>query len=263
MSVIISVVNNKGGVGKTTVTCNLSHALAKKGKKVLVVDIDSQCNATSLLVPDTTSLRYSIYDILEPGNDTTPDKCVYGTEYANLYCVPNIPDTASLEPQLIYESPKSLFFLRERFRDYALENFDITIIDNPPNMGTFVICSLYSSDFVIVTNQAGSSFSLEGLLKAIVLINEVREQGNPNLRFLRLLINQVDKRTTISRATITQIKQNFKPDQFFITTIPINTAFQQAESLKQTIFKFSPHAAGARAYRLLAQELLEILDNQA
>ena len=263
MSVIISVVNNKGGVGKTTVTCNLSHALAKKGKKVLVVDIDSQCNATSLLIPDTAALRYSMYDILESENNTTPEKCIYGTEYANLYCLPNIPDTASLEPELIYRSPKSLFTLRKKFRDYALENFEITIIDNPPNMGTFVICSLYCSDFVIVPNQAGSSFSLEGLLKAIMLINEVREQGNPNLRFLRLLINQVDKRTTISRATITQIKQNFKPDQFFITTIPINTAFQQAESLKQTIFKFSPHAAGARAYRLLAQELLEILDNQA
>lgn len=258
--IIISVVNNKGGVGKTTVTCNLSHALTRREKRVLVIDMDSQCNATSLLIHKKTTVNHSLYELLDPEQEDFPiENCIYPTQYESLYCLPNMSETAGLEPDLIRESPKSFFQLREKVRNYVNQNYDFTIIDNPPNMGTFVITSLYTSDFVIVPNQVDSAFSLEGLIKAMRLIKDIQNTGNPDLKFLRLLINQVDRRTSISRVAIQHIQKIFKPDQFFETTIPINTAFKQAEHFRQTIFRYKSSAPGAKAYRKLAQELLEII----
>jgi cellulose biosynthesis protein BcsQ len=143
-------------------------------------------------------------------------------------------------------------------RDFARRNFSFTLIDNPPNMGTFVLSSLYAADGVILPLKAGSAFSVEGLLKAVRLIREVRAGANPELRFLRLLINQMDRRTAISRNIAQEIAGAFREDQLFRTTIPVNTAFEQAESRGQTIFQFKPEASGAKAFRDLSQELLEL-----
>lgn len=260
-NVIISVVNNKGGVGKTTVTCNLGHALTRHDKRVLVVDMDPQCNATSMLLSGNTNLRNSLYEILDPEENVNAEDCIYPSEYKNLYCVPNIAETAGLEPDLIRQSPDSFIRLREKIRDHATEHYDFTIIDCPPNMGTFVITSLYASDFVIVPNEVDSAFSLDGLIKAIGLIKDMRKSENPDLRFLRLLINKVDKRTTISKVAIQHIREIFGEDQYFNTTIPINTAFKQAEHLRQTILRCKASAPGAKAYRSLAKELLAILES--
>lgn len=257
-SFIISVINNKGGVGKTTVSCNLGHALTRHDKRVLVIDNDSQCNTTSLLLYQRP-LKTTLYDIFEDDKTVPISEAIYPTEIENLYCLPNSPETAGLEPQLIKNAPESFFSLKKQLRDYALKNFDFTIIDSPPNLGSFVITSLYCADFVIVPNLVDSAFSLEGLLKAMDLISDVRENGNENLRFLRLLINQVDKRTTISRVALKQIQQTFSADQYFKTTIPINSAFKNAEHFRQTVFKYSSSAPGTVAYRKLAKELIGIL----
>jgi chromosome partitioning protein len=258
--IIISVANNKGGVGKTTVTCNLGYALTRHSKRILIIDMDSQCNATSLLLHKNANPNHTLYELLNPQTENLPvDRYIYPTEYESLYCLPNISETAGLEPELIKESPISFFRLRENIRNYALHNYDFTIIDTPPNMGTFVITSLYASDFVIVPNEIDSAFSLEGLIKAMNLIKDIKINGNPDLRFLRLLINKVDRRTTISRVAIQHIKKSFAENQFFQTTIPINTAFKQAEHLRQIIFRYKSSAPGAKAYRKLAQELLTIL----
>jgi len=261
--ILISVLNNKGGVGKTCVSCNLGHALTRQKKNVLVIDMDSQCNATSLLLPPKTSINFSLYELLDPSSENLNiEKYIYQTQYENFDCIPNICETAGIEPDIIRTAPESFFCLKKKVRDYAIENYDFTIIDNPPNMGTFVITSLYSSDFVIVPNEIDSAFSLEGLLKAIQLIKDIQQNGNKDLRFLRLLINKVDLRTSISRVAIQNIKRNFKPDQYFNTTIPINTAFKQAEQFKQTIFRYKSSAPGTKAYRKLATELIEILSHE-
>lgn len=258
--IIISVANNKGGTGKTTVSCNLAHAISKLGYKVLLVDMDSQVNATSLILGSTSTPR-SLYDLLNPESQQIDiESCIYPTTYNNLYILPNIAETAGLEPDLINGAPDSFFILKNIFRDYACKNYDFIFIDNPPNMGTFVIISLYSSDFVIVPNESGSSFSMEGLIKMIKLINSIRERGNPNLRFLRLLLNKVDRRTSISKATISYINDKFKSDQIFKTNIPICTAFQKAEGVRQTILSYAPSSTGAKHYRLLAAELEEVVN---
>jgi chromosome partitioning protein len=258
---IIAIANNKGGVGKTTVAVNLADALGRAGKRVLMVDADSQCNSSSILVPPETR-RNTLYELLDPSNGgPAPSKCIYATGRTNVSCLPNIGETAALEPDIIFGSPSTFFLLRNRLRQYAIDNFDYTLIDCPPNIGTFVLCSLYAADFVIVPITAASTYSVDGLLKAMDLVESIRKESNPNLIFLKLLINRLDKRTLISRSITEHIAQNFAPDKIFQTSIPINTAFEKAEALKKTIFEFDQTAMGARAFRALAKELIDGVDH--
>lgn len=259
MSAIITVVNNKGGVGKTTVTCNLAHALGRSGKRVLVVDLDSQCNATALLMPQDAALHHSLYEVLSPESLADPlQTFIHPTRYDGVSCLPNVPETSSLESQLTGNAPDSFFLLRRQVRDYALRHFEFTLIDTPPNLGTLVICALNTADFALVPVKAGSAFSVAGLLKAVRLIKEVRLNSNKELKLLRLLINQVDRRTLISRTLAEQLSGAFRKDQIFQTTIPINTAFEQAEAAGTTVLHYHPSAPGSRAFGELAQELMQI-----
>jgi len=259
VAAIISIVNNKGGVGKTTVACNLAHALGLRGKRVLVVDLDSQCNATALLLPKGNNPRHSLYELLEqegPGGNLKDYCC--RSRYEKVFCLPNVPETASLEPRLILGAPASFSRLRRQLRDQARTHFDVTIMDTPPNLGTFVLCALNAADFALVPIKSGSAFSIEGLLKAVRLVKEVQAQRNQELRFLRLLINQVDKRTLISRTLAAQITAIFREDQVFRTPIPASTAFERAEAAGETLLSYQPGAPGAVAFRELAAELLDI-----
>jgi cellulose biosynthesis protein BcsQ len=260
MGFIAAVINNKGGVGKTTVACNLAHALALEGKRVLVVDLDSQCNATALLMPAGNRPRSrQVYELLEqdrPGENVQP--YFHPTRYEQLFCLPNVPETAALEPRLILGAPDSFFRLRRHLRDQVRACFDVAIIDTPPNLGAFVLCALNAADFALVPVKSGSAFSIEGLVKAVRLIKEVQEQSNRDLRFLRLLINQLDKRTLISRTLAAQITEAFRKDQVFRTLIPAGTAFEKAEAAGKTLLSFRPRAPGALAFRELARELLDI-----
>lgn len=260
MGIILAVVNNKGGVGKTTVTCNLGHALGLEGCQVLVVDLDSQCNTTQMLLPEGSEPQHSLYELLaKEENALAADGYILPTRYDRVFCLPNVPETAALEPELIMQAPASFSRLRRLLWERIRAQFDVTLLDNPPNIGTFVLCALHAADFVLVPVKAGSAFSVEGLLKAVRLINDVRRQGNNDLRFLRLLINQVDRRTSISRMVSAQLAAAFRGDQVFATTIPMNTLFEQAEMARQTILSLAPHCAGAQAFRDLARELLAIL----
>jgi cellulose biosynthesis protein BcsQ len=229
------------------------------GRRVLVVDLDPQSNATALLVSQPLDRKHSLYELLAHETLGAPiTRFIYPSQYAGVFCLPNVPETASLEPELIMGAPASFLRLRRHLRDYARRHFDFVVVDSPPNLGTFVICALNTADFALVPVKAGSAFSVAGLLKAVRLINEVRAQDNKDLRFLRLLINQVDKRTLISRTLTEQLFGTFREDQIFRTGIPANTAFEQAEAAGCTIFRYKPTAPGARAFRELAQELLEI-----
>jgi chromosome partitioning protein len=154
MPFVVAVVNNKGGVGKSTVTANLSHAyaLANKGKRVLAVDLDSQCNLTELMTAQGT-IGPSLYELLD---DSTTDvhSCIYPTPYEGVSAIPNIPETASLELKLMNHKDNGWHILRTRLREYALSNYDLTIMDCPPNLGLFVLQAMVAADFVLV---AGTS----------------------------------------------------------------------------------------------------------
>ena len=262
MGLIISVINNKGGVGKTTVACNLAHALGNMGRKILVADFDNQCNSTDILLKSPIPAAHSLYEILNPA--TVPRDITHyiqPTKCRNVSILPNIPETAVLEPDLISARPESFFRFREHVRSYAADEFDYVVCDCPPNIGTFVLCSLYASDIAIVPIRAGSLFSVDGLLKAMDLIREIRNSTNKDLRFLKLLINLRDGRTAISKGTIDHIRNTFDPDQIFETEIPVNTAFERAEQMKDTIFNYDPNTAGARSFRALSRELVALLED--
>ncbi len=261
-SYVIAVANNKGGVGKTTIAVNLADALARKGVPTLVVDMDTQCNATTILFPKQIPIRKSLYEMLSEQvlDPNEINSYIYETKYSEVFCLPNIEETAALEPQLILDAPNTFLKLRKFLRPFILEKFKITLIDTPPNMGTFVLTALHMADYVIVPVKAGSLFSIEGLVKQVNLIKSIQETGNPELRFLRLIINQLDRRTVISRRIQDRIEATFKPDQIFQTTIPICTAFERAEALGQTILKYDGSSSGAKTMREIAKELLAHLE---
>jgi cellulose biosynthesis protein BcsQ len=161
--IIISVINNKGGCGKTTTVVNLAHWLGKMGKRVLAIDNDSQCNC---------SIKH---------NSKLPT-CIYNTNhYMSVYCMPNDREkTAYEEPRLASLLVKgrieeSLLLYRNRMRDYTRNNFDVVLVDNPPNLGLFTTMSLHMADFVIVPNEAGSRFSLEGLMNSSTKSGSIRK----------------------------------------------------------------------------------------
>jgi len=258
MGVIVAIVNNKGGVGKTTLTVNLAHALANRGKKILIVDNDAQCNASSLLV-DADVVSDSVYELYE-SDDTPLERCVYPTAYDGLSIIPNSEETAALEINLNLGIPTSYLRLRDRLRDYAKSNFDFTFIDTPPNWGYFVLAALHAADCVIVPILCSSRFSMEGLTRALSLIEGVRQRENPDLRLLRLIVNNVDKRTAISRVVTDKLRRLFEDDVLFKTSIPTNTQFSQAEMEGKSIIRFSPRSVGAKYYRSLATEFLEIFE---
>jgi len=262
MGHIVAIVNNKGGVGKTTVTVNLADALGKRGKKVLVVDMDPQCNTTARLVKDFRRVAATVHELLDPAVPT-PDvaSLIYTTDIKHVAVIPNVDATANLEPALIGAAPDSFLRLRDGLRAFAVDRYDYTLIDNPPNMGTFVLSSLQAADFVLVPVRAGSTDSVDGLIKAMRVIKQVRGAGqNPALRFLRVLINGLDRRTGIGPAVADKIRTTFAADEVFETAVPVATAFERAESAYQTVFQFAPTGPGAAAFRALAAEMILIVE---
>jgi len=256
MSYVIAVVNNKGGTGKTTSTINLGHALANQKKKILLIDMDSQCNTTSTLLEGAT-IQKSLYDILDGGAQA--EETIYPTDYLNLYVLPNVPETAALEPEILSRDDRGYSLLRDGIREYVLNKFDITLLDCPPNLGVFSIAAMICADSVIVPVEAGSRYATDGLEKTVELIEGIRENYTPQLRFLRLLINKADLRTTVSRIGIETLKDAFGP-KVFGTVISLNTDIQQSELVKKTVLRHNPKATAARQFRSLAKELLEILE---
>lgn len=259
MGTIITIANNKGGVGKTTLTCNLANALTLKGGKALVIDTDSQCNSTSLLTGGNINFQNSLYDILT-SRDMTAKKAIIESNIKKIDLLPNISDTAVLEYDLSQNLPDNYTILRNKIRQYVKETYQYILIDTPPNLGFFSLSSLFVADFCIVPISAGSAYSIEGLLRVLAIIGKIQEDGNRDLRFLRLLVNNVDRRTAMGRVIVSELEENFQ-GKIFDTHIPRSTVFEQAEYTKSTVFGNHAATYGAKAYRELAVELKQILGN--
>lgn len=258
---IATVVNHKGGVGKTSMTVNLATALGNQGKTVLVVDNDPQSNATGILMTDPNP-KNTLYELLDPDNPSPPgiENFVYPTKSRNVSIIPNTDATSGIEIPLANQYPESQNYLRDRIRDYANANYDLTLIDCQPTLGLFVANAMIAADAVIVPVDAGSSYSIDNLSVVMEMIEAVKQSNNPDIKFFRMLINRVDKRTTVCKVLMDEIRKRFGEEQVFKTEIPINTSIQQAEYAKDTVSKWDAHSSATKAYRALAKEMIAILN---
>lgn len=248
MGKIIAVTNQKGGVGKTTTSVNLSACLAYEGKKTLLIDCDPQCNSTSGLAIDGYDL--TIYDCLDD-----PDKAldaVVKTKYSNLYVIPSSPNLSAVEIELAFENKRE-FFLKDVL-DKLSEDYDFIIIDSPPALGMITINILTASNSVLIPIQC-EYYALEGLSQLIGTVRSIKKKLNPNIEIEGVLGTMYDGRTNLSIQVLDEVKKYF-PDKVYKTIIPRNVRLSEAPSFGEPIIKYDRTSKGADAYMALAKEVI-------
>lgn len=254
--VIVACSNNKRLSGKTCCAVTLAHALGNRGKRVLVCDLDIQCNATSLLLPPGTATKNSLYELFR--GKAAIDACIYPSRYELVDVLPSIEDVAILEFELLKNAANTMLFFRNSTHDHVRRKYDYIFLDCPPNLGFWTISGLLAADVAISPIRCGAVFSLDGLQRTIRLMREIQQTANPGLRCFRLLINAVDKRTTQGRVTMAQLADKLGEDILLRTTIPASVLLQQAGDFRQSVLRHNSRSPAAKAYRALAQELIDL-----
>ena len=242
MGTIISIINQKGGVGKTTTAVNLSAYLADKGKKTLLIDEDSQGNSTSGLSRSVTFDK-SLYDVLL--NDTSPEEAVVKTAIRKLHLLPASIDLAGAEIEI---AP-----LAER--EPLREQYDYIIIDCPPSLGLMTLNALVASDSIIIPIQA-EFYALEGLSQLVKTVQVVSRRMNPRLHILGILLTMFDGRTNLSLQVAEEVKKYFG-SKVFRTVIPRTVKLSEAPSFGEPVLTYAPKSKGAEAYKKLSREVLK------
>lgn len=250
MGRIIAVANQKGGVGKTTTTINLSACLAEVGQKVLTIDLDPQGNTTSGLGVDKESVEDSVYELMlgECGIDT----CIIETEIENQSLIPSNVNLAGAEIELIDIDGKE-YILKKEVEKVA-ENYDFVIIDCPPSLNMLTVNALTTANTVLVPIQC-EYYALEGLSQLIHTIDLVRARLNPDLEIEGVVFTMYDARTNLSLQVVENVKSYLKQN-IYKTIIPRNVRLAEAPSHGMPINLYDKRSSGAESYRLLAQEVL-------
>ena len=252
MTKIYAIVNQKGGVGKTTSVINLAANLAENGRRVLIVDIDPQANATSGIGIDKNDLERSMYDLLLE-ESTAVDATIQQEEF-RLDVIPSHPALAGAEVELVnaigreYRLQKGLDGLNGRY-DYIL-------IDCPPSLGLLTVNALTAAkDGVIIPVQC-EYLALEGLTQLVQTVELVQKYLNPNLKVRGLIMTMYDSRTNLSRQVVEEVRRYF-PGKVFRTIVPRNVRLSEAPSYGQPITAYAPKSPGAMAYKVLTAELIK------
>lgn len=250
MGKIIAFTNKKGGVGKTTTAVNMAAYCAEFGKKTLLVDIDSQGNATTALGFSKSALKKSVYNVLIEDDGATAN--ILPTQVKLLDILPANVDLTGAEVDLVYKRE------RERILKNALEKvrseYDYIFIDCPPSLGLLTINAWVASDSVIIPLQA-EYFALEGVSQLMNTIALVEQHLNPNLQIEGVIITMYDGRALISKQITAEIKKFFKKKLYEII-IPRNVRLAEAPSHGKPVMLYDPKCVGARAYRALTEEFL-------
>lgn len=250
MGRIIAIANQKGGVGKTTTSINLSAALAAKGKKVLVMDTDPQGNTTSGFGIDKNNLDETIYELIL--EECTIMDCIINDVIPNVSVIPSNVNLAAAEIELIGVDRKE--FILKNAVDFVVDKYDYIIIDCPPSLNMLTINSMTTADSVLVPIQC-EYYALEGLSQLIHTVNLVKERLNPDLEMEGVIFTMYDSRTNLSMQVVENVKSNLT-QYIFTTLIPRNIRLAEAPSYGQPITTYDPKSAGAEAYMDLAEELI-------
>jgi len=247
---IITVANQKGGVGKTTTAINLSAAVANKGFKTLLIDLDPQANSSMSYV-DVRQVTKSMYDVLV-SEELPIEDVIVPTPVENLSLAPSRIALAKLESKLIGELDGP-FRLKDKMKDTGTL-FDYVFIDTPPTLGMITVNALVASTHVLVPIQS-SYFALEGTDDLLETIEKIKARPNPNLQLLGVVITMHDKRTTLAKDIHDQIGSVFG-DRLFNTVITKSIRLEESPAYKESIFTFAPKSSGAMEYYSLSEEIL-------
>jgi chromosome partitioning protein len=247
---VISIANQKGGVGKTTTSVNLSTILAKKGKKVLMIDADPQGNATSGLGIDK-NVNFSVYDVLV--NDIEIENTVIQTKIKNLEVCPSNINLAGAEVELV-----SMISREQRLKEKInsqKDNYDFIIIDCPPSLGLITLNAFTASDSVLIPVQC-EYYALEGLGQLINTINLVKKHLNKDLAIEGALLTMFDIRTNLSNQVVKEVNKYFE-NKVYKTVIPRNVRLSEAPSYGMPISIYDPKSKGAKSYEKFVKEFMK------
>lgn len=250
MARVIAVCNQKGGVGKTCSSQNLSAYLAIEGKKTLLIDIDPQSNATSGIGIDKHSVKHSIYDVLHEHKSL--ESIILPTQIENLFIAPSGLNLTGAEVELV--NAMSREYRLKKAVEKTKDQFDFIIIDCPPSLGLLTVNALTAADSVIIPVQC-EYYALEGLSQLMNTVNLIRDNLNNALEVEGVLMTMADYRTNLTREVIDEVKKFFG-DKVYETIVPRSIKLTEAPGFGKPIALYDPNSAGAGAYSNLAKEVI-------
>lgn len=251
MGRIIAVANQKGGVGKTTTTINLSACLAEQGQKVLVIDVDPQGNTTSGLGIDKNNTENTVYELML--GEASIDDCIYKSVMDDLDVIPSNVNLAGAEIDLIDIDDRE--YILKKIVNSLKEKYDFILLDCPPSLSMLTVNAMTAANTVLVPIQC-EYYALEGLSQLIRTINLVKQKLNPELEIEGVVFTMYDARTNLSLQVVENVKANLK-QTVYKTIIPRNIRLAEAPSHGLPINLYDSKSAGAESYRLLAEEVID------
>lgn len=250
MGRIIAVANQKGGVGKTTTTINLSACLAESGKKVLVIDVDPQGNTTSGLGIDKNDVDNTVYELML--GEAELKECIYESVMEGLYVIPSNVNLAGAEIELIDIDERE--YILKKITESIKDEYDFIMLDCPPSLSMLTVNAMTAADTVLVPIQC-EYYALEGLSQLMRTIDLVTKKLNPALEMEGVVFTMYDARTNLSLQVVENVKSNLNRT-VYKTIIPRNVRLAEAPSHGLPINLYDPKSAGAESYRLLAEEVI-------
>ncbi|HMB20046.1 MAG TPA: AAA family ATPase [Spirochaetota bacterium] len=251
MGRVISVSNQKGGVGKTTTTVNLASFLAEKGKRVLIVDIDPQANAGYGIGINVEEMNTTVYEVMI--GELPIREAIFESSIANLYIIPSNIHLSGAQVDLL--SLEGREFMLKKAINEIKNDFDYILIDCPPSLGLLTLNSMVASDTVLIPLQC-EYYALEGLSQLLKIISMVQDSLNPQLQIEGVVLTMYDSRTNLSQQVVSDVQEFFK-EKVFDAIIPRNVKLSESPSFGRPINMYDRHSTGSESYEKLAEEVIK------